>query len=176
VNDAPIVSRREQELLDELEVIRRNKIKITVNSFCIRVGYANKSALRHFPVLKRELGLYIAQFGTVGGKGSQPSAVRYLEVQVERLQRKCDRQARRLTQISELKRQIASLQEELKQSRGIISQFRAMISTLISFFSDNDLTRARDISNRLKKLARACLEKNIPSGSVIQDTVSLTEE
>lgn len=175
MNDAPIVSRREQELLDKLEIIRRNKKRITVDSFCKHVGYANKSALRHFPVLRRELGLYIEQFRPTGRKGSQPSAVRYLEVQVERLQSKCDRQARELTEISGLKEQIATLREELKQSRGFVSQLRAIISTLISFFSDNDLTKARDISNRLEKLARAYLEKNLPSESATQDTFSMTE-
>jgi hypothetical protein len=175
VNDAPIVSRREEELLAELELIRRNKKRITVDSFCKHVKYANKSALRHFPVLKRELGLYIAQFRPTGRKGSQPSEVRYLEVQVERLQSKCDRQAQELTEISGLKGQITTLREELKQSRGIISQLRAMISTLVSFFSDNNLPKAHDISNRLEKLAKASSEENIPSDSVTQNTFSMTE-
>ncbi len=49
-----------------------------------------------------------------------------------------------------------------------------MISTLISFFSDNDLAKARDISNRLEKLARAFLEKNVQSDSVTQDSFSAT--
>ncbi len=163
MSESPIVSPRERELLDELEKLRRSNTKITVEGFSVLVGYANKSALRHFPVLKRALGLYIAQFSTVSGKKSQPSAVRYLEVQIERLQRKCERQTKELTAIPELKEQVATLQEELKNSRGIISQLRAMVSTLINFFSNNDLIRAVDISNRLEKLAKTTLEKDIQS-------------
>jgi hypothetical protein len=164
MNDVPIVTPREQKLLDELEKLRRSKKRITVNGFCELVGYANKSALRHFPVLKRELGLYVAQVNPISKKKSQPSAVRYLEVQIERLQRECDRQLRELAEIPKLKTQMATLREELKHSRNIDRQLRAMISTLIGFFSSNDLTKARDISKRLEKLAKAALEDDILSG------------
>lgn len=164
MSDDPIVTPRERDLLNKLEILRRSKKKVTVNGFCKLVGYANKSALRHFPVLKRELSLYVAQFKPVSGNKSQPSAVRYLKVQVERLQRKCDRQSEELAEIPQLKKQVATLREGLKHSRGIIRQLRAMISTLIGFFSSNDLTKARDISNRLEKLARTALEDDIPSG------------
>jgi len=164
MSENPIVSPRERELLDVLEQLRRTNTKITVEGFSVLVGYANKSALRHFPVLKRELSLYIAQFSPVRGKKSQPSAVRYLEVQIERLQRKCEHQTQELTKMPELEKQIATLQEELKHSHAIIRQLRAMISTLINFFSNNDLTRALDISNQLEKLARSTVEGNIQSG------------
>lgn len=170
VSDTPTVSPRERELLDKLETIRRNKGRITVTSFCTMVGYANKSALRHFPVLKRELGLYIAQLNPTGKRGGQPSAVRYLEVQIGRLQRERERQQRELAEIPELKKQIARLREELEHSRSIIRRLRGIIGTLISFFSNNDLTKARDISNRLEELAKAHMEGDIPSSPTAQDT------
>ena len=170
MSDASRVSRREQELLDKLEVIQRDRKRVTVTSFCKLVGYANKSALRHFPVLRRELGLYVAQLNPAGKRGSQTSAVRHLEVQIERLQRECDRQARQLTKIPELEKQISKLRAELKHSQSIIGRLRAMISTLISFFSNNDLSKARDISNRLEKLAKASIEEDILPGYETQDS------
>lgn len=159
MNHQLMVSPRERELLDKLEIIRRNNKKITVVGFCNSVGYANKSALRHFPVLKQELSLYVAQFARPGNKGSAPSAVRHLEVQVKRLNREVGQLKRELEEIPILKAQVAKQKEELKQCSDDKRRLQGMISTLIVFLSDSDLAKARDLSSRLEKHAKALLEE-----------------
>jgi predicted DNA-binding transcriptional regulator YafY len=49
---------RERELLELLEVIRRNNESLTIADFARRAGYSNKTALRHFPTLRRALHEY----------------------------------------------------------------------------------------------------------------------
>ncbi len=145
MNRQPAVSPREQELLDELEIIRRSKKKITVIGFCKSMGYANKSALRHFPILKRELSLYVAQFARSANKGSAPSAVRHLEVQVDRLKRIVERLEREVEEVPKLKAHVAKLKEEIKQCSDDKRKLQGMISTLIAFLSGSDLAKARDL-------------------------------
>lgn len=165
----PRVSQREQELLDELEVIKRGKKRITVIGFCKSQGYANKSALRHFPVLKRELSLYVAQFARPGSKGSTPSPVRYLEVQVERLNRELIRFQREVKEIPKLKEESKTLRKKLKQSADDKRRLQGMVSTLIAFLSGSDLAKARDLSTRLENQARSLLEEDNLSSSEKED-------
>ncbi len=168
----PTVSRREQELLDELEIIKRSKKRITVIGFCKLMGYANKSALRHFTVLKQELSLYVAQFTQLGNKGSVPSPVRHLEVQVKRLNRKVGRLEQEIKEVPKLKAKIVKQRAELKQCSDDKRQLQGMISTLIAFLSNSDLAKARDLSSRLKSQARALLEEKNLSGSEEDDESS----
>ena len=172
MDDSLIVSRRERELLEELEKLRRSKTKITIIGFCKLNNYANKSALRHFTVLKRELGLYVAECNSGGKGGSQTSSVRQLEVQINRLRRERDSKAKELEKVPKLKEEITKLREDLKQSRNIIMRLRAMVSTLVAFFSNNDLIRAQDISRQLEKLARTELDQDIPLCLEAQDAAS----
>src|SRR5215204_4471845 len=130
MNQQPMVSPREQELLNKLEIIRRGKKKITVIGFCKFVGYANKSALRHFPVLRQELSLYVAQFVRPGDKRSAPSSVRYFETQIKRLNQEVGCLKRELEEVPRLKSQVARQKEELKQSSDDKRQLQGMISTL----------------------------------------------
>jgi hypothetical protein len=159
VNQQLIVTRREQELLDQLEIIRRNKKRVTVIGFCKLMGYANKSALRHFPVLKSELSLYLAQFDKPRTKRLSPSAVRLLEVQVERMNRELTRFKSEVGTIPKLKVQAAKLKQELKQSFNDKMRLQGMISTLISFLSNSDLAKANDLSVRLEEQARELLSE-----------------
>lgn len=152
----PIVGRREQALLDQLGLIREAGEKITVSSFCKQAGYANKSALRHFPVLKQELRAYVARFGNHDKQ--HPSPIRYLEVQIDRHTRNYSRLQEKAKQIPVLKARIAALQKDLKKSDREKRRLQGMISTLIAFLSGSDLAKARDLSNRLEKQAKELLE------------------
>ena len=152
----PQISRRESELLEKLESIQRCGEEITITEFCKREGYANKSALRHFPVLKRELDLYVGRFRKNGDKSS-PSAVRFLEIQNERLNRRCEDQEKDLAKIPELEAKVKGLEGTVKDIRRVEGELRGMISTLIAHFSSNDLSRAKEISAKLEELAKVAV-------------------
>jgi len=158
----PMVSPRERQLLDKLELLKAAKTRLTVIGFCKHVGYANKSALRHFPVLRHELGLYVAQCGRPGNQKAAPSAIKYLEVQIERQNRVIDRLRLAAKKVPKLKTQIALLEAQATQDSNDKKQLRAMLSTLIAFLSGSDLAKARDLSDRLEKQATALLGENPP--------------
>lgn len=152
----PIVSPRERQLLDELERLIASKTKLTVIGFCRHVGYANKSALRHFPVLRQQLSLYVAEY-RLGNRGSIPLASRYFEVQIERQSRMINRLRREAKEVPKLKAQIAKLETRRKQDSDDKKQLRGMVSTLIAFISSSDLAKAQDLSSRLENQANALL-------------------
>jgi len=152
------VSPRERELLDDLELIKREGIIITVAGFAKRNGYANKSALRHFPVLRRELSLYVAQFSAPSQRRDVPLAVKYLESQIERQNRVIDRLKRQIKVIPQLKSKIAELEQQEKEYSKQENVLRGMLSTVISFLSESDFAKARDLSARLEEQAKALLE------------------
>jgi hypothetical protein len=162
-NQPPIVSPREKELLDKLDLIKQAKQKITVIGFCKYVGYANKSALRHFPVLRRELSLYVAQFSRPGQKREAPLATKYFEAQIARQGLAINRLKRQAKTIPTLKAKIALLETKAKQDSEEKKQLRGMLSTVIAFLSGSDFAKARDLSERLEKLVTALLEED-PSG------------
>lgn len=149
---------REGELLNELEIIKRRGEEITKAEFCRRMGYANKSALRHFPILRQELDLYVGGFGKAEGKSS-PSTVRLLEQKIETLTRTCEKQEKDLARIPELESEVGKLNTELAESDNRERQLRGFVSTLIAHFSSNDLTRAREISAQLELLGKTILDK-----------------
>lgn len=157
---SPIVSPRERQLLDELERLKAAKTRLTVIGFCKHVGYANKSALRHFPVLRRELSLYVTEFARPGNKGSTPLAIKYFETQIERQNRLIDRLRREAKKVSKLKARIAAMETKAKQDSNEKGQLRGMLSTVIAFLSNSDLAKARDLSNRLEIQANALLEED----------------
>ena len=159
----PAVTARERELLAELEICKRRGEKLTVIGFCKRQGYANKSALRHFPVLRRELGLYIAG-GGMSGK-SQPSAVTYLKIQNERLTSKCNSQEEQLKRIPALECKLQAERVKTRNLEAVIRRLLGLLSTVIALIAGSDLAKARDISSRLealilkeKEMAQATLE------------------
>lgn len=156
----PIVSPRERELLDELNLIKRAKLKITVDGFCNRVGYANKSALRHFPVLRRELSLYIAQFSRPGQKREAPLATKYFEAQIARQGLAINRLKRQAKTIPTLKAKIALLETKAKQDSEERKQLRGMLSTVIAFLSGSDFAKARDLSAKLETLVKELLKED----------------
>jgi hypothetical protein len=153
---SPIVSPRERQLLDELERFIAAKTKLTVIGFCRHVGYANKSALRHFPVLRQQLSLYVAQCRPRNSGGS-PLASRYFEVQIERQSRLIDRLRREAKKVPKLKAQMAKLETQQKQDSNDKKQLRGMVSTLVAFISGSDLAKARDLTSRLENQANALL-------------------
>lgn len=132
-NQPPIVSPRERQLLDKLDGFKASKTRLTVVSFCQHVGYANKSALRHFPVLKQELSLYVSQFAQPGIKSANPSVVKYFKVQIERKDRVIDRLRREGKKVPKLKAQVVSLETQAKQDANDKRRLRGMLSTVISF-------------------------------------------
>jgi hypothetical protein len=153
----PIVGRREQALLDQLSLIQEAGKRITVSSFCKQAGYANKSALRHFPVLKQALRAYVSRSGNHDNQ-QHPSTIRYLEVQIDRHTRNYSRLQEKVKQIPVLKAQIVALQKDLKKSDQEKRRLQGMISTLIAFLSGSDLAKARDLSDRLAKRANELLD------------------
>jgi hypothetical protein len=157
-NHSPIVSPREGQLLDKLDEFKASNTRLTVVSFCRHVGYANKSALRHFPVLRKELSLYIAQFPQSGIKADNPSAIKYFEIQVERQSRIIDRLKREAKKVPRLKTQIVVLKTQAKQESNDKRRLRGMLSTVIAFLTGSDFAKARDLSARLEKQARELLE------------------
>jgi hypothetical protein len=154
---SPIVGRRETELLNELEVLKNSNTRITVLGFCKRVGYANKSALRHFPVLRRELSLYVAQFAP-HQKSAAPFEIRYFEVQIERQNRLIDRLRHKVREIPELKAKITRLNSNAKEDAHENKRLRGMLSTVIALLSSSDFAKAGDLSIRLQKEVERLLE------------------
>ena len=156
---SPLVSPRERQLLDELNRLKAAKTKLTVNGFCKHVGYANRSALRHFSVLRRELNLYIAQ-SAPPGKASTPSTVKYLEVQIERLNRENDRLKRKVRIIPTLNAKIERLATQAKRDSHKKKQLRAMLSTVVALLSGSEFAKARELSAKLEQQARALLDED----------------
>jgi hypothetical protein len=147
---APVIGRREAELLALLERIKRSKKRITVAGFAREARYANKSALRHFPVLRRELNLYIAQFSKSPQRQDPSLAKKYFETQIERQGRTIDRLKRQTKVIPELKATIAMLRRRVKEDENQKKQLRGMLSTVIAFLSSSDFAKARDLSDRVE--------------------------
>jgi len=154
---SPIVGRRETELLTELEVLKSSNTRVTVLGFCKRVGYANKSALRHFPVLRRELSLYVSQFAPPQ-KRAAPSGIRYFEVQIERQNRLIDRLRNKAREIPELKAKITKLVAKAKEEGDEKERLRGMLSTVIALLSGSDFAKASDLSIRLQKEVERLLD------------------
>jgi len=146
--------------LDELERLKAAKTKLTVISFCKHVGYANKSALRRFLVLRRELTLYTAEFAGSNQKRIPPSALKYFEVQIERQNRIIDRLKGKVSLIPKLNAKIAKLDSKAKSDAEEKRKLRGMLSTVIALLSGSDFAKARDLSTRLERLVSGLLEED----------------
>ena len=156
----PLVGPRERELLDDLELLKREVKRITVAAFAKRNGYANKSALRHFPVLRRELSLYVAQFSAPSQRPDAPLAVKYLESQIERQNRVIERLKRQVKANPQLEAKIAKLEQKAKEDSNQKKILRGMLSTVVAFLSSSDFAKARDLSAKLEKQANALLRED----------------
>jgi hypothetical protein len=152
------VTPREQELLNRLEVIRRTRERITIIGFARLVGYANKSALRHFPVLKKELADYVEQVTPHGNTRGRTSSVKALEAQVERLERELRRRDKQLERIPILEGKVAALEQEKTLSQNERATLRGMISTLLAFIAENKIESAAFIEARLVALAASLID------------------
>ena len=141
-----------------LEEIKRSTKRITVAGFARDAGYANKSALRHFPVLRRELNLYIAQFSKSPQSQDPLLAKKYFETQIERQGRTIDRLKRQTRVIPELKGTIAMLRRRVNEDENKKRQLRGMLSTVIAFLSSSDFAKARNLSERLEAQVSELLE------------------
>jgi len=159
-NVEPIVSRRERELLDNLALLKSQGKKTTIVGFAKDNGYANKSGLRHFPVLRRELSDYVAQCSMLPNKRQNSLTVKYLESQIQRQAREIDRLKIRTKNISQLKAKIAKLETEKKEGAHQKKLLRGMLSTVISFLSSSDFAKARDLSARIEEQAKQFLEED----------------
>ncbi|MCA1618444.1 MAG: hypothetical protein LC795_03845 [Acidobacteria bacterium] len=168
------VTPREQELLNMLEVKRRTRERITITGFALEAGYANKSALRHFPILKKELADYVEQFTPHAGARGRTSSVRSLEVQVERLGRELGRREEELKRIPILEGKAAILEQEKTILQAEKSTLRGMLSTLLAFITENNIESAMLIEGRLVALATALISGDDSEASeddLIPDTV-----
>jgi len=156
---SPIVSRRERELLDNLELLKNQGKKTTIAGFARDNGYANKSALRHFPVLRRELSDYVGRCSSRPPRTRQDSLkLKYLESQLERQCREDERFKKQTKTIPQLRAKIAKLEAEKKQDTRQIRLLRGMLSTCISFLSGSDFAKARNLSERLEKQAQELID------------------
>lgn len=153
-NSPPVMGQREKELLAELDAIRLTKKKITVASFARDVGYANKSALRHFPVLRRELSRYISELSKPNSKYETSLATKYFKSQIERQALVIERLNRRVKTVPRLKAKIGKLEQKLKEDSRQKKLLRGMLTTVIGLLSGSDFAKARDLSARLEKQAK----------------------
>jgi hypothetical protein len=154
----PIVGKRERELLDNLALLKSQGKKTTTVAFARNNGYANKSALRHFAGLRRELSEYVAQCSPTPQKQRSSLNVKYLNVQIERQARKIEILKTRVKTIPKLEAKITKLESEKKEGARQKKLLRGMLSTVISFLSGSDFARARDLSERLEKQAKSLME------------------
>jgi hypothetical protein len=151
------VTPRERELLNMLEVMRREGKHTTIVGFARAAGYANKSALRHFPILKKELADYVEKHASPVGTRSRTSSVRALETQVERLERELERREKKLKRIPILEDKLAALEKEKTYLQAEQVVLRGMLSTLVAFMAENNLETARLIESRLLESATALI-------------------
>jgi hypothetical protein len=156
----PPVSRRERELLDNLALLKSQGKKTTVVAFARDNGYANKSALRHFPVLRRELSEYVAQCSATPQSPPGSLKAKYVNAQIERQAREIERLKKQTKAIPPLKARIAKLESDKKHDAHQKKLLRGMLSTVISFLSSSDFAKARDLSARLEMQAKALKEDN----------------
>ena len=156
--ESPIVSPRERELLNDLELLKSQGVRITIAGFARRNGYANKSALRHFQVLLKDLRLYVAQFSVGVQHQQSQGTVKYLESQLERQNRLIARLQTKVKTIPERDAKIAKLEQRVKRDEHQKKVLRGMLSTCISFLSSSDFAKARNLSERLEKQARVLME------------------
>ena len=163
----PIVGKRERELLDNLTLLKSQGKKITIAGFARDNGYANKSALRHYPVLRRELSEYVAQYSAISQSPPGSLKAKYVDAQIERQGREIARLKKQTKTIPSLKARIAKLESEKKHEADQTKVLRGMLSTVISFLSSSDFAKAREISGRLEKQAQALMEldQDDPSSS-----------
>jgi hypothetical protein len=154
----PILSRRERELLDNLAVLKSQGKKTTVVEFARDNGYANKSALRHFPVLRQELSEYVTQCSRTHQKQPRSLRAKYLESQLERQSREIERLKKQTKTIAPLKAKVAKLENEKNEDRRQKRVLRGMLGTVISFLSSSEFATARDLSARIEKQAKALIE------------------
>ncbi|SRR6266481_1038331 len=156
----PLVGAREQQLLDNLKVLKAQGRKITVSGFAKENGYANKSALRHFAVLRRELSEYVTQCYPTPQRQPSSLNVKYLESQIERQAREIERLKKQTKAIPPFKARIAKLESDKKHDAHQKKLLRGMLGTVISFLSSSDFAKARDLNARLEMQAKALMEDN----------------
>lgn len=152
------MSRRERELLDNLSLLKSQGRRTTIVEFARDNGYANKSALRHFPVLRQELSEYVAQCSPTPQKRQSSLRDKYLESQIQRQSREINRLKKQNKTIGPLKATVSKLQSEKKEDHRQIKLLRGMLGTVISHISSSDSVTARDLSDKLRARALALLD------------------
>ena len=157
-NRPPVMGQREKELLAKLDEIKLTDKKISVVGFAREVGYTNKSALRHFPVLRHELSKYIAKFSMPRPTPGAFLSTKYFESQIERQALVIERLNRRARTIPELKATIARLEQESKRDSEQKKLLRGMLSTVMALLTDSDFAKARDLSRRLEEQVTLLIE------------------
>lgn len=144
--------------MNDLEILKSQGEKITIAGFARRNGYANKSALRHFQTLLKELRLYLSQYSVRDRQQQSQMTIKYLESQLEHQYRLIGRLQTKVKTIPMREAKIAKLELGAKKADQQIKLLRGMLSTCISFLSDSDFAKARELSERLEKQAKALIE------------------
>lgn len=144
--------------MEDLDLLKSQRQKITIAEFARRNGYANKSALRHFQTLLKELRLYVAQFSARVHQHQSHVNIKYLESQVEHQNCLISRLQAKVRTIPERNAKIAKLEQRSKEDKQQKKILRGMLSTCISFLSSSDFAKARDLCARLEMEAKALLE------------------
>ena len=150
------MTRRERELLEKLEEIRRAGERLTIADFLKRTGYRDKTGIRRFPVLRKALHDYCV---VRSGRGwlNAPAAGRELERQVEEQDREVARLRRIAGEVDELRARVAALmgqRDTLAQETGML---RALVSALAAQITGRNIKRAQEVEAELLRVVQTII-------------------
>lgn len=158
---------RERALLELFETMRRSGETFSQTEFVRRAGYANRSALRHFPTLRRLLNDHTAASGRqripLACSAPRDTADATTEWQRALNRALVERDATR-EQVYHLENQRQSAERECKALRGLVSG-------LIAYMAQCDVPRAVDIERQLLELASTLGVETETQGAAKESTV-----
>jgi hypothetical protein len=155
------ISAREQELLNDLEVIRRNGQRITIADFVKRSGYSYRSGIQRFPTLRQALHDYcVVQPGRrhlpapradVAERAMQEREAKAQAREMEGLRKRLDEaEARIATQAA-----AAADHDAVTRERDAL---RAVVSSLVAQIAQKSVSRAVDIEREILVVAAKYVE------------------
>ena len=155
------ISPRERELLGMLEVIRRNRERITIADFARRAGYRHKSGLQRFATLRAALHDYcVVQRGRkhlespradVAARTARERESVAQTQEIGRLRRRLDEALARIAQREESLERLAAVERDRDALRGIVT-------ALISQIAQTSVKRAVEIERDILAVAAQYVE------------------
>lgn len=142
----------EAKLLKLLETRRRKGERFTIAQFVRDAGYANRSALRRFPTLKKELYDYcVSQHGVRGLP--KPSEWKALEHHNKQLRLEADALERRLDELPRVQERLMSTVQEAVRLKAENGALRALVSAVVSHMAQRNLRDASELEDMLRGVA-----------------------